>query len=156
MTELLQASGSFRLNSPQVAHQTLEGETILIHFETGHYFSTNRSAAAVLEALDRGRTPTQIGETWAAEGSIAGEQTRAWVDALLVQLLADGLIVPAHAAPAPLAVRGDASLPTPLSFGADAPLVEKYTDLQDLLLLDPIHQVDDKSGWPVAAPLKAT
>ncbi|HEY9704008.1 MAG TPA: PqqD family protein, partial [Allocoleopsis sp.] len=27
------------------------------------------------------------------------------------------------------------------------PLLEKYTDMQDLLLLDPIHEVDE-IGWP--------
>ena len=27
-------------------------------------------------------------------------------------------------------------------------ILEKYTDMQDLLLLDPIHEVDDGSGWP--------
>ncbi len=27
------------------------------------------------------------------------------------------------------------------------PIIEKYTDLEELLLLDPIHEVDE-SGWP--------
>ena len=30
-----------------------------------------------------------------------------------------------------------------------APAVQKYDDLEDLLLLDPIHEVDE-AGWPVA------
>jgi hypothetical protein len=28
-----------------------------------------------------------------------------------------------------------------------APVLDKYTDMQELLLLDPIHEVD-ASGWP--------
>jgi hypothetical protein len=28
------------------------------------------------------------------------------------------------------------------------PLLRKYTDMRDLLLLDPIHDVDEQ-GWPV-------
>ncbi len=28
------------------------------------------------------------------------------------------------------------------------PLLEKYTDMQDLLLIDPIHEVNDEHGWP--------
>ncbi len=31
----------------------------------------------------------------------------------------------------------------------EAPVLESYSDMQDLLLLDPIHDVDD-AGWPVA------
>ena len=27
------------------------------------------------------------------------------------------------------------------------PIIEKFTDMQELLLLDPIHEVDEK-GWP--------
>jgi hypothetical protein len=33
--------------------------------------------------------------------------------------------------------------------GYVAPVVQRYDDLEDLLLLDPIHEVDD-AGWPVA------
>lgn len=35
--------------------------------------------------------------------------------------------------------------PSPVPF--EPPVLEKYTDMQDLLLLDPIHEVDD-TGWP--------
>ena len=28
------------------------------------------------------------------------------------------------------------------------PLLECYTDMQDLLLFDPIHDVDTQVGWP--------
>jgi len=31
------------------------------------------------------------------------------------------------------------------------PIVEKYTDMQDLLMLDPIHDIDE-TGWPNKAP----
>ena len=33
----------------------------------------------------------------------------------------------------------------------EPPVLHKYTDLQDLLLLDPIHDTDE-AGWPVAEP----
>ena len=32
-----------------------------------------------------------------------------------------------------------------------APKLATYSDLQDLLLLDPIHDVDE-TGWPAARP----
>ncbi len=47
----------------------------------------------------------------------------------------------------------DATAPAPLEPVATrlpyvAPTVQKYDDLEDLLLLDPIHEVDE-AGWPV-------
>ena len=38
-----------------------------------------------------------------------------------------------------------------------APELKRYADMQDLLLLDPVHDVDEK-GWPnaLAAPLPGT
>ena len=33
----------------------------------------------------------------------------------------------------------------------EAPVLSKYTDMQELLLLDPIHDVDDM-GWPKPNP----
>jgi len=32
------------------------------------------------------------------------------------------------------------------------PILQKYTDMADLLLLDPIHEVDAGQGWPHPAP----
>jgi hypothetical protein len=32
-------------------------------------------------------------------------------------------------------------------------VLQKYTDMADLLLLDPIHEVDEQ-GWPQPAPRK--
>jgi hypothetical protein len=28
------------------------------------------------------------------------------------------------------------------------PLLQKYTDMEALLLVDPIHEVDEEEGWP--------
>jgi hypothetical protein len=30
----------------------------------------------------------------------------------------------------------------------EQPVLEKFTDMEDLLLLDPIHEVNLQSGWP--------
>ena len=38
---------------------------------------------------------------------------------------------------------------TKLEFAA--PVLRKYTDMQDFLLVDPIHQTTD-AGWPEARP----
>jgi len=62
------------------------------------------------------------------------------------RLLEEGLIVPAPAdnpgSPLPVPERS--------SVGFSTPTMSVYTDMEDLLLLDPIHDVDE-TGWPVRA-----
>ncbi len=60
-----------------------------------------------------------------------------------VELEREGLVVPL-AAPA-----ATAEVPA-LSNGHvfAPPELHKYTDFQELLLLDPIHEVDQSLGWP--------
>ncbi len=73
------------------------------------------------------------------------EEVRSSVLSLIDELVAESLIVPAKDAPV-----GASSEPLGTA-GPEAPFVlpvlERYTDMQELLLLDPIHDVDE-SGWP--------
>ncbi len=59
-------------------------------------------------------------------------------------LIEEGLIEPTD--DPPLAE----SVPTPPTIRTYAtPTLSKYTDMEELLLLDPIHEVDAQ-GWPIA------
>jgi hypothetical protein len=63
------------------------------------------------------------------------------VQALLKDLAAEDLISPTESA-------GSAATPGPGTRAPyAAPTLQKHTDMQDLLLLDPIHEVDE-TGWP--------
>jgi hypothetical protein len=66
------------------------------------------------------------------------------------ELAGDGLVVPRPAGAAPA---GAPNLPAPAVPRAafSAPVLQKYDDMQDLIMLDPIHEVDD-SGWPARKP----
>jgi hypothetical protein len=64
----------------------------------------------------------------------------------VTELIAEGLVVEAsdrERGELPALDVGDGRL--------DVPLIEKFTDMEDLLLLDPVHDVDAR-GWPHAAP----
>ncbi len=81
---------------------------------------------------------------WQAKQAVdeAGAQTA--VRAFLKELQEEQLIVtePAEILAAPAG---------PLPPAASRPALQKFTDLQDLLMLDPIHEVDER-GWPHARP----
>lgn len=140
------ANDSFRINEPQVIAEEIDGEAIILNFESGTYYSLNSSAMTIWNALQTGASATALLAQWQATHKADGEQPTADFQAFLAQLQEEQLIVPAT--PSNTAVTVDA-----MANGAvyDAPILTKFTDLQNLLLLDPIHEVDEM-GWPHPAP----
>jgi hypothetical protein len=126
---------------PPVIHQTLDGEVIAVNLDTGVYYSLVGTAAAIWETLDGGASV----EDAISHAAVRYEAPRSDVEAAVVrfidELRAEGLVVEA-------AVDGPAP-PTPEPSGAPfaPPALAKFTDMQELLLLDPIHEVDE-TGWP--------
>ena len=138
----------YRLNEPAVMSETVDGEAIVVNLETGAYFSLRDSAGEIWELMLAGHTPEAILAVLAARYDWPTEQTGPALEAFLQALLADALIVvdePPATAPT-AATEGFAAR------GFSAPQLEKYTDMADLLLLDPIHDVDPQAGWPLRKP----
>ena len=139
----------FRVSSPRVMHETIEGEVILIALDTGTYYSLRESAADVWEAIGQGGSETDIVDALSRRYEGSHDQMRSAVQDLLAQLEEERLIEGADdagpAGPIGVADTGDGRRPF------SAPVFEKHTDMQDLILLDPVHEVDQR-GWPHPAP----
>jgi Coenzyme PQQ synthesis protein D (PqqD) len=142
-------------SSGRVVHETIDGETILIHLDTGAYYSLDGSGAAAWELLASGSSQPAVAESLArAYDADADADTDAIADALrslVADLAAEGLLEPA---PEPT-VNGHVPVAAVVSDQPRAafvmPILRKYTDMQEFLLVDPIHETDD-TGWPNAAP----
>ena len=137
---------SYCVNEPSVISEVIDGETIILNFESGHYYSFNGSASEIWQHVAAGSSVAAIAERVAQHfvvdpGSIRGE-----VEDFVRRLEAESLIrrTPGAAAaiqPVPAATPGDRRA----AFAS--PAFEKFTDMEELLLLDPIHEVSD-AGWP--------
>lgn len=136
----------FRVNSPYVISETIQGETIVIHLTTGTYYSLQGSAAEVWESIAGAASATEIAGDLAERYGIAAADAEPTVVALLDDLLAEELIAPSDAT-----ARDAAPAAAPATGAFVAPTLSKYTDMQDLVLLDPVHEVGD-AGWPEAKP----
>ena len=139
------ADTHYRINSPAVIGEVLDGEAIIVNLDTGAYYSLDGAGAEVWKAAQTGATPSQLIELTMARYSGAPAEIVAGVTALVAELLAEGLFVPGT---------GMAAGMNPLPAASDGerqpfvkPILQKYTDMADLLLLDPIHDVDEL-GWP--------
>ena len=117
---------------------------MLIDFELGRYFSSLGTGGEIIRLLDCGYTPAQISAAFEARYSATGigEAITSFVADLLREKLfvADAGLEPDVAAVVALSA---------LSTGEFVPpKLEKYVELEDLLKLDPIHDVDP-AGWPL-------
>jgi Coenzyme PQQ synthesis protein D (PqqD) len=137
---------SYKINSPQVISQLIEGEVVVINLLTGSYYSLTGTAATIWEAAQRGLAGTRITDALAARYSDCGAGLEGIVNDFLKELQGESLIIPA----ADDMLAGDVWDDTLVERQKFVrPALKKFTDMQELLLLDPIHEVD-ATGWPLA------
>lgn len=129
--------------APQVVREVFDDEVIIINMESGNYFSLNNTGAYVWTLIEAGYQADGIVGRLCDEFEGADASAVSQVKELLDKLLKEGLIEPG-AGPAP-ALSPVARLAAKAPF--EKPTLAVYTDMQELLLLDPIHDVDE-TGWP--------
>ena len=135
-----------RINAPTVIHESIDGEVVIVHLDTGGYFGLNATASEVWGMIDGTRPVAGVLDVMCARyGSGNGEMDddvrRFLVSLGDHDLVASGSAEGGGESPAPRVTE-----PGP-SAGYAPPELLAYTDMQDLLLLDPIHEVDER-GWP--------
>lgn len=130
---------AWRLNTPTIVYERFDDEMVLINLVTGSYYSLLASAADALACFLSG---VSVGETLSQRYDASAEMLERSAQAFLEQLRAEAILVEGEMHPAPeLPAPAEPRLPfTP-------PSLQTYTDMRDILLLDPIHDVDE-SGWP--------
>jgi Coenzyme PQQ synthesis protein D (PqqD) len=154
-----------RINAPHIVHETIDGETILIHLGTGAYYSLEGVGAHVwglaVALGDEGEIVADVQARYDADPQLVAEG----VGSLLRKLIEEELLVPAVttsdgvAEDAPAIGEADEAAPgeepprpadSASSLPAEfvAPVLSKYTDMQEFMLIDPIHDVEEEAGWP--------
>jgi hypothetical protein len=121
-----------RPRAAEVLSEVFGEEAVVVQLTTGIYYSFDRQTTrwweAIAEAPTLGDAAGRLGD-----GSPALERLSAFAAYLSAERIAD--------------FEGD--LP---GAPAEWPGVARFSDMSDLLVLDPIHGVDPESGWPVAKP----
>jgi coenzyme PQQ synthesis protein D (PqqD) len=140
----------FRVNTPTVTHETIDGEAVIINLDSGNYYSLVDVGSFIWGLVEKGASAGEVQDVILQAYQGDATDVDRGVQDLLAQLQQENLIVPAddsvtfdneqvlssngHEKPA-----------------FNAPLLHKYSDMQELLLLDPIHDVDE-AGWPKPVP----
>lgn len=135
----LNPENHYRVDSHNVVHETIEGEVIVIHLLNGSYYSLGGGGPEIWRHLLDGARPEAIAAAVPADGADPAEVREA-VFGFISSLAEDELVA---------AVPGDENgrVPERAAGAWLPPVFERYTDMKDYFLLDPIHEVD-ASGWP--------
>lgn len=133
----------FRLANKNVAGEIIDDELIIVDLARGIYLNATGSAPLLWRALMAGADLEQaISHLAAASGdpeAFTGA-AQAWLEALV----AEGVLVrEGEGTPITAADLFGAAGPGPVT----PPGLERHADLQDLLLYDPVHDLDEL-GWP--------
>ncbi len=144
----------FVVNSPKVVYEMFEDEIVVVNLDNGNYYSIEGTGAEVWDDIVRGEPADQIAPAMAqryADENATQQSVAQAVAQFLDELQREGLIVaisqPKSGAAPQLPQTPVGSTPEGAATRFTPPVLVRYTDMQDLLLLDPIHEVDE-TGWP--------
>lgn len=138
----------YRPAGPHIVHDSIDGETVVINLDSGDYYSLDSLGSQIwqglLKSVSIDRLSQRVEEAFQAEK----EAVAAALETFLEKLEKEGLVIGSEV-PGTEESGTDVELLIPSGDAADfsVPTLQKYTDMQELLALDPIHEVDD-AGWP--------
>ncbi|HET8651944.1 MAG TPA: PqqD family protein [Gaiellaceae bacterium] len=136
------------MKTPDVMHESIEGEVIIINLVSGTYYSVRGSGAEIwalaegAEAVSNEAIVDALNPVFDCSRAELERGVTAFVD----ELLREGLVAEVETEEETrrtLTLGGNGHTRRPF----EIPKLEKYTDMQDLVLIDPVHQVDE-GGWP--------
>jgi len=135
-------SSPVELNTSGISCERLDGEMVIISFETGKYFNSNGAAADLLflieNSIDQSLWSQILGSAFSdfkEDGSGISE--------FLGLLLEEKIILECSEAS-----KSSVELPTDYQRSTwQTPALLVFDDLADLLLIDPIHDTS-LEGWP--------
>jgi Coenzyme PQQ synthesis protein D (PqqD) len=134
-----------RINSPSVISESIDGEVVVIHLATGTYYSLRGTAARIWDVAASGRTTDEVAKDLAASFDADGVDLGRETDTFLGTLVTEGLMVASEVDPSTTDLDALAAR-QPWT----TPVLETFTDMQDLILLDPVHEVEPTRGWPAS------
>lgn len=140
-------STRYGLNRPEVISEKFDDEYVIVNLKSGAYYGLRAAGAAIWELAVTGATHAEIVTSLADQFDVEETVLDRSVAALLRELEEEALLVPQILGPS--SGSGSAGQNTRHAVRATftAPILEKHTDMQEVLQLDPIHEVDD-AGWP--------
>lgn len=150
MSSTTNETKQFILNKPYIVHETIEGETIVMNLKNGFYYSFDGIGPAIWELILHGASSDEIINLMEETFPEPGFDMKSVVLEFIGLLKENEIIFdePARDSKSIEFFREQLNQSNVFSgISVRKPLFHRFTDMRDVLLLDPIHDVDVK-GWP--------
>jgi hypothetical protein len=132
---------AYIINTARAISETIDSETIIINLDTGNYYSMNESATLMWQQLSTAQTVDSLVSYYLGMFDASKDMVQIAIKETIDSLVQEQLIIETTDM-----VTAPQSTTTSKKVFV-APKIEKYDDMQEMLLADPIHDVDE-SGWP--------
>jgi len=147
------SSNRYQVESSNIIHETIDNEVVVVNLEKGYYYSLRDTAAVIWSRILAGMPVDAITQNISEKHGIERSQIEGSVNDFIRELVKEDIITAMISDT--ISEKNEVQDPE-LSEDINKsefsiPVMEKFTDMADLLLLDPIHEVDE-SGWPNIAP----
>ena len=134
----------YAINQTRMFYDMADGQAIVINFLTGMYYGMSSLGSAAADAFVGGASFSGVEKGLLALPGCP-EDISDSLKAFVHDLLDKEIFVETE----------DAGRDDPVTFGKEALMdgflleVSEYAEAQDLILADPIHDVDVDMGWPI-------
>ena len=136
----------YEVSRPEVVSSVVDGEVVAINLDTGSYYNIAGVGTDVWTSVEGSATVDEVSARLAHRYRLPVDEISAAVTPFVDELLTEGLIRPAKTEGSDHAATAGARPPDG-DAAFSPPVLEKFTDMEDLLLVDPVHDVSER-GWP--------
>ena len=133
----------YYLNPVGLTYEDFGGEMVAVNFDTGRYYGLTDSARIIWQLLSRPRTQAEIVEGLEEYFKPGEYDMGEMVVGFLKILDSENLLLTYESSQIEMS---EAAKEKPIFM---PPNLEVHEDLQELIMLDPVHDADLKNGWPV-------
>jgi len=130
-------AGVHVINAPDVVAENFDGRIVILNLATGHYFSLEGLGGRIWELILDGYAFAAISASVASRRPELVESAAAFLRRLIESNLVRPDLRSGHVAEE-IAEAGT----------GEEPRLIVYDDLAELIYADPIHDVDERAGWP--------
>lgn len=138
----------YQPRTPAIVHEVFDDEVVIVNLDSGDYYSLSEAGVECWNCVIAGFSIDETVESLASRYEGDHDLILQSTINLFEQLDKENLVVPLTGVKGPLSER-----PIKSHSGEKpsfvSPVLTPYSDMRDLLLIDPIHDVDE-AGWPEA------
>lgn len=130
---------NYVINEAKMFADITDGLAIVINAETGVYYGMNGLGTVVFENIIAG---TKIEDVVSALTAVGTQEAEAKVNAFVAALVEKEILTEGAETSKEVEIAADVATADNFEM-----TVDEYSDAQELLLADPIHEVKEDSGW---------